>query len=62
MNNTSLIQIIDALGGTRAVAVAANVHQVTVERWRKRNLIPRKYHAILAPLASKKGVSLPTNN
>lgn len=58
MNIINVTQIIDLLGGSLSVAVLANVHQVTVERWRKRNVIPRKYHRIILAAAAKKGVSI----
>jgi hypothetical protein len=47
INTNNVAQIIERLGGTLKVAVAVNVHQVTVERWRRRNAIPRKYLAAL---------------
>lgn len=47
MNKTNVRQIIESLGGSRTVAVVANVHQVTVERWARKNRIPKKYLAVL---------------
>lgn len=56
---TNVSEVIEVLGGPRDVAVIANVHQVTVERWRKRNRIPKKYHPGLFSAAKRKGVKLP---
>jgi hypothetical protein len=44
--------VIERLGGALEVAKRANVHQVTVDRWRRTNRIPKKYHAVLG-LSSK---------
>ena len=44
--------VIERLGGSLEVAKRANVHQVTVDRWRRENRIPKKYHAVLG-LTSK---------
>jgi hypothetical protein len=47
-NNIRTIQdLSDLAGGLQIVAGACNVHQITVERWRKTG-IPEKYHLILA--------------
>jgi hypothetical protein len=53
MNITnSATQIIEKMGGTLKVAVMTNVHQVTVERWCRKNIIPQKYWGILGISAS----------
>ena len=47
-NNIKTIQdLCDVAGGIQIVAAACNVHQITVERWRKTG-IPEKYHPLLA--------------
>lgn len=51
-------QIIDALGGTSAVAAALSLTPSTVHSWRVTNSIPAWRQATLLELALKKGVTL----
>jgi hypothetical protein len=54
MNKINVQQFIEQYGGSLRVAVAANVHQVTVERWKKKGVIPRKYYEALGISLYKK--------
>lgn len=58
MLNMIAIQVIDALGGTRAVSKAIDAPNSTVHSWRKIG-IPRSRMAHLKLLADAKGVELP---
>lgn len=53
-------QIIDDLGGTKAVADALDLSATTVSSWRPANFIPRWRHEKLLALALAKGVPLST--
>lgn len=58
--STEASQVIDALGGTTAVANAIEAPTSTVHSWRKIG-IPRSRLAHLRLLASVKGVDLPSD-
>lgn len=51
--------VINALGGTKAVASALSLNKSSVSCWRKRG-IPPTHFASLARLATEKGVSAVT--
>lgn len=51
-------QVIDALGGTTAVAIAAEAPVSTVHSWRKIG-IPKSRLAHLKLIAEQRGISLP---
>lgn len=52
-------QFIDALGGTVAVAAAAEAPPSTVSSWKTANSIPRWRMTVLKFLAKEKGVPVP---
>jgi predicted transcriptional regulator len=53
-------QIIDQLGGSKAIAETLGITQANVSNWRKRD-IPRRYRVTLARMALDKGVMLPAD-
>lgn len=55
-------QIIDALGGTVAVAEALRLPPTTVSSWRPVNFIPEWRHGPLLSLALEKGVTMATTD
>lgn len=46
-NITTVQEICDLAGSIQRLAADLNIHQLTIERWRKCG-IPNKYHLILA--------------
>jgi hypothetical protein len=54
MNIKNVRHLIDRLGGSLKVAVLTNNHQLTVDRWKSRNRIPKKYHEILSQQLKQK--------
>lgn len=50
--------ILDTLGGAKAVAAALTVPVVRVQRWHMRRRIPAEYWADIVALGSKGGVTL----
>lgn len=58
MLNMIAIQVIEAFGGTTAVANAMKAHTSTVNSWRTIG-IPRSRMAHLRLLADAKGITLP---
>ncbi len=53
----SFAKILDALGGTTAVAAAIDVPPTTVASWKSRGSVPPVYWSELVKLARKKGAA-----
>ena len=52
-------ELIDALGGNKAVAKAINASAGAIANWRLRDTIPWRYRHAIARLAAEQAVALP---